>query len=724
MLRCLVILVALTLLVACQTVVPAAQEPLPTLARLPSAYTLEEAEYVALNYLDAWAASDFEAMYGLLAAASRDATPFDEFVALYQATEAEMTFAGLNTQVTTILREAEEVAVLGYDLRLSTRLLGTVTDAGREMRLVVDRSIGAWRIAWTPADIFSEMVGGARLRFDPIIPNRANVYARDRVTTLADQLGRVAIIRVIRQEIPDYPACLGLLSAALNRPIEEIQQRLESRPPFWLMDVGIIDAQRYAEVRGVLEATCAAQFGEQPSRRYNNDARMSHILGYVGYPDPTAIPAIEAAGFPQDVIIGRSGVEATWDETLRGRPGGRLLIVTPDGEVVRELANVTAQPGQSIYLTIDSDLQIATAQIVADAYTQAKDTWASRSNGAAVVVMDVRTGEILAMVSYPSFDNNAYNPFPTMGRDQALEIIQGNTADIRRPELNRPTQGQYPLGSVMKTVTAYAAANAGVYPLDYRYTCVGSWNRDIPRTDWLAGGHGVVTLATSLTQSCNPFYYEAGYSLDTADPWLLPTYARSVGFGETTGLQDLIEEPGFILDPDWLRVNAGSQWTFSDAVNMAIGQGPLLVTPMQVVRWFGAIANGGTLYRPQLVHEVGLLGDTLRLVSEPDAIRTLEFEPGVLEMMHEGLCDVTSESFGTAEFIFRGSPLQALGVCGKTGTAQAGGDQLPPFAWFAAWAPRENPEVAVVVLVENAGQGSEVAAPIARQVLEAHFFGQ
>ncbi|MCL4248206.1 MAG: hypothetical protein KJ065_08675 [Anaerolineae bacterium] len=719
--------IALLILIALSACQPAAEsaEPIPTLARLPSAYQMEDAERVALNYLDAWQAGDYEGMYALVAAANLEATPFDEFKSLYDVTYEEMTFERVETNVSSLLREADEVVVLGYDAHFSTRLMGEFDDVGRELRLVVDRTAGEWRVAWTPADIFREMVGGSRVRFDPVIPNRANIYARDRTTTLADQLGRVAIVRVIRQSIPDYEACLGLLSATLNRPVEEIRSRLEARPPFWLVDVGIIEAQRYVETHDVLEATCGASFGDQPSRRYNTDARMAHILGYVGYPDEADIPAIEASGFPQDAIIGRSGVEASWDETLRGRPGGRLVIVTPDGEVVRQLASVTAQPGLSIYLTIDPVLQVNVAQIVADAYTQAKDTWAPGSRGAAAIVMDVNTGEILAMVSYPAFDNSAYSPFPTMGRENAQQIILANSEDPRRPELNRATQGTYPLGSVMKTITAYAAANAGVYDLDFRYTCTGVWNRDIIRTDWLAGGHGVVTLSSALTQSCNPFFYETGFNLNNADPWLLPNYAHRVGLGEATGLEDLPEQTGSIQDPDWKRITFGTDWTFSDAVNLAIGQGEMLVTPLQIVRWFSALANGGALYRPQLVHEVGLLGDTLRPVSEPEVMSTLDFEPGVLDMLRQGLCDVTTQSFGTAEYVFRNSPLQALGVCGKTGTAQAGGDgTLLPFAWFASWAPRETPQIAVVVVVENAGEGSAVAAPIARQILEAYFFAE
>lgn len=717
-------LLLIVLLAACQTVdTTPARQPLPTLVRLPSAFTIEDAETVGLNFLDAWRVDDLEGMYMMISAASRESTPFPEFIRLYRTTETEMTFLSVDTIPIISTRDADEVVTISYDAHFTTRLMGEFTDRGRVLRLVVDPSIGEWRVAWTPADIFAEMVGGARVRFDPVIPNRANIYARDRVTTLADQEGRVALVRVIRQEIPDYPGCLSLLAQVLGQPAEAIQTRMEARPPNWLLDIGVIEAQRYTETEAALRTTCAARFGEQPARRYNTDARMPHILGYVGYPDPGGVEAVERAGFPRDSILGRSGVEASWDATLRGQPGGRLLIVTPDGQVVRELARITAQPGRSVYLTIDSDLQIRTAQILADAYTQAKDTWAVRSRGAAVVVMDVNTGEILAMVSYPTFDNNAYTPFPTMGREAAQQIIRANTEDIRRPELNRATQGVYPLGSVMKTVTDYAALNEGVFGPDFRYSCFGTWNRDILRTDWLAGGHGALNPATALTQSCNPFFYEAGYLINQQDPWLLPTYSERVGFGTTTGMEDLPEERGNIQDPDWKRVTFGIDWTFSDAVNLAIGQGEMQVTPIQVVRWFAALANGGTLYRPQLVREIGLLGDTLQPVSQPDAMVQLDFQPQVLETLQRGLCDVTSASFGTAEFVFRNSPLQLLGVCGKTGTAQAGGDgTLPPFAWFAAYAPMESPQIAVVVMVENAGEGSGVAAPIARQVLEAYFF--
>jgi penicillin-binding protein 2 len=253
---------------------------------------------------------------------------------------------------------------------------------------------------------------------------------------------------------------------------------------------------------------------------------------------------------------------------------------------------------------------------------------------------------------------------------------------------------------------------------------VGTWTRDIVRTDWNSG-HGTLTLPQSLTHSCNPYYYEVGYQMFQAQPGVLPQYMLKVGFGSPTGLRDLTEDSGFIPTPDWKRENLGMEWNFSDEVNIAIGQGEVQVTPLQVVRWIGAIANNGTLLRPQLVQKVGILGEAPSYTLEPDPMIKLDIKPDVFDMLHEGMCAVVQSQQGTAEFQFKNSRLQSIGICGKTGTAQDGSSETADsHAWFAAYGPEEDPEIAVIVLVENAGQGSYEAAPIARDILEVYFFGE
>ncbi len=691
--------------------------PIPTLALLPSNYLLEDAERAARRFLDEWGASAYDAMYDRLSFNSQEATPREQFVAFYADAAATMTLESLTYTANTLSREREGLATFNYDVTFSTARLGSFVDAGRNLQVVVDERAREWRIAWTPADIFAQMNGGGRLRLDAIQPNRANIYDRDGMT-LADQNGRIVIVNVARVRIPDYPNCLNALSAALAEPVADIQAELESNPADWLLDIGSIDATTYLQASESLETTCAATFDDRPTRRYPRGLVMPHLLGYVGLPDESQVAALEAAGFRSDSIIGRAGIEASWDETLRGIPAARLVIASPSGSTGRELATAPARPGESLWLTIDADFQAQVELIVADAFTQAKDSWAPTSDGASVVVINVETGAILAMVSYPSFDNNAYTPYPMIGQAVAQAQIEENSTDPRRPELNRPAQGVYALGSVMKTVSAAAVADSGLYALDERYTCSGIWSRDITRYDWFPPGHGTLDLAGALTNSCNPYFYEVGYVLGTNDPFLFTEYANRLGFGVPTGIGDIAEDAGLIGDPDWLRETYGGTWTYSENVNMSIGQGYVQVTPLQVARWFAALGNGGDLPTPYLVERAGLIGDDLRLVRAPEMTPT-ELDPAVIATIQAGICAVTTESYGTAEFVFRDSPLQALGVCGKTGTAQ----DLPrgTHAWFAGYAPRSVPEIAVVAMVENAGEGSAVAAPIVRDVMEAYF---
>lgn len=712
----------LLLVTACS---PATPQPtpviLPTVASLPTGDepTLDEAEPVARGFLESWRQNDYAAMFDHIAFSSQEAAPFETFSNLYQQAARTMTLEAIDYQGNALTLEGD-VAFFNYDVTFRTRVLGEVTDRNRNLRLIYDERADDWRVAWTPGDLFPEMAGGGQLRLRPIIPPRANIYDRNGLT-LADQNGRVAVVNVVRDKIPDFPGCMSALAQALDSNIFDVQATLEARPANWLMDMGTLEAATYERMHVQLENTCAATFTGLSVRQYTNGPVASHLVGYVGYPEESQIDALRAAGFQQDSIIGRSGIEQAWDETLRGHPGGELTIVTSSGQVLRELADVRSSPPQSVWLTLDATLQANIYRILEDAYSANIEGWGGSSPGASIVIMNVRTGEVLASVSYPSFDNNAFTTFPVMGRAEADAYVGQVQTDPRRPQLNRPLLGGYPLGSVMKLVSSIAVADSGVYALDQRYTCTGVWNRDITRYDWRAGGHGTVTLAQAITQSCNPYYYEVGYRLDGVDPFLLPTYAREMGFGTRTGIENLPESEGLIVDPDWWRQNFGTEWNFSEAVNMAIGQGYFQVTPMQVTRMVAAIANGGSLLEPHLVKQVGLIGENPSYTAERELVRQVNVRPEVLEIVRRGMCDVTTTSMGTAEFVFRDSPLQSIGICGKTGTAQTG-TSATSHAWFAAYGPREDPEIAVVVMVENGGEGSGTAAPITRDVLEAYFF--
>jgi len=713
----------LLLLAACQpAAAPELAQILPTVAVLPSptppAFSQDSAERVARMFLEAWKAGDFPAMHALTTFASQEATPLEAFASLYADAHSVMSLLSLDYNIASQLRDANNMELFSYSATFTTNLLGSFTDANRTLRLVFDPHSQGWRVAWSPGDIFAAMGGGGRLRLEPRIPSRANIYDSDGLT-LADQNGRMVAVSVVKRSIPQYDECAALLATALGRPEADVRAVLDQRGPDQLAEMGLVEPAVFLQLQSQLESACAAQYRDRAVRRYPNGTLAPHILGTVGFASEAEVAAVVAAGFPRDSILGRSGIEQSWDETLRGKPGGRLLVVSPGGEQT-VLAESASEPSQSVWLTLDTDLQTFIASRFASAYA---DTIGPASRGAAAAVLDINTGAVLALVSYPTFDNNAFNSFPVIGRAAADAIVREVEADPRRPQLNRPTLGAYPAGSVFKVVDAVAVLDSGVYTLETRYTCVGGWNRDIPRVDWLPGGHGTQTVPQGLMNSCNPFFYEVGYQLNQADPWLLPTYARRLGLGAPTGLRDLPEVPGNIPDPDWLRAR-GFAWTFSDAVNMAVGQGYVDVTPLQIAQVLAIVGNGGTRYRPQLVRQAGILGEAPSYTMQPDALDTIEIDPAALAGVRAGLCAVTTASTGTAEYQFRRSPLQDLVVCGKTGTAQAPGAGSAPHAWFAAYAPRDNPEVAIAVMVENAGEGSAVAAPLVRDILEYYFFGE
>ncbi len=710
---------AALLLSACGAlpVVPAAQEAIPT----PVQLTLGEAEAVAATYLEAWKRSDYAAMYSLISFRSREAYPEDIFTRMYGDVAEEMTLQTLDYALRSSLLQGNTAAI-SYDMTFNTSFLGGFTDPGRTLRLVGTEE--GWRVAWSTGDIFAEMAGGGTIILNQRMPVRANIYDRNG-NVLVNQTGVAIPVTVVQEDIPRLDDCKATLTRVLRLSYAELQDIFDSRAPNWVTLVGEIDAETYALESEALLNDCNASFEERATRRYVAGGLAPHVIGYVGYPSPEMLPELRTRGVPEDAIVGISGIERAWDEVLGGKPGGELQILSPGGDVLRTLASTEPGASESVYLTIDSRLQLITQQVLSDAYNVAN--WATVARGAAVVVMDVHTGEILALTSYPWFDPNLFNP--DRARSDAGQRLIEMQNNERQPQINRVTQGAYPAGSAFKPVTMAAVADSGVYTLDHRYVCTGVWNGassgDHTRYDWKADGHGTLTLTQALIGSCDPYFYQAGADMDIRDPNLLPNYALRMGFSAPTGIRDLAETAGQVPSPTWVRENLGRTWTRSDAVNISIGQGDLLVTPLQMVRLVAAIANGGDLLVPQLVHHAGLIGEEPSYEFEPTVERNVNLRPEVLQAIYDGMCGVTTNpTLGTASYVFGADSSlgeSQVSVCGKTGTAQAGAGTTPPHAWFVAFAPADEPQIAIAVIVENSREGSEVAAPIVRRILETYY---
>ncbi|HML23795.1 MAG TPA: penicillin-binding transpeptidase domain-containing protein [Aggregatilinea sp.] len=691
--------------------------------------TLEEAEQIAETFLRAWRESDYEAMYSLISPNAREAYTLESFSNEYSDAATKLTLNELETHTDSSLRQGT-TAVIMYDVTFKTASFGDVQDPERTMRLI--ETPEGWRVAWSRMDIFAELAEGARLSLDANQPGRGNIYDRNG-NVIADQNGQMVELYIVRQDLTNEDACIQALSRILVLETGDIQKKFAAFSLETRFLVGQVDPETYNTEAQALLQLCAigddnADTNTRSARRYYKDL-APHLIGYVGQIQPEQQEEYAKLGYPDGALVGQAGIEASYESYLAGKIGATLRIIAPTGEVLRTIASSESEPGQSIYLTIDRDLQAGVQQAFVEAYDLAAPTWAKTSPGAAAVVMDVNTGEILASASYPSFDVTLFDPNSNaFNRQQEISALN---SDSRRPLLNRVTQAQLPPGSTFKIISMAAGLDSGVFNANTVRTCNGIWyggqygDGVESRTDWYyPNAHGSINFEKALTYSCDPYFWELGVALYNDDPDSLFKYATLMGLGSPTGQDVLQEGAGLVPDEASHLQMHGSQWGLGSMLNMVIGQGDVQATPLQMVRMTAAIANGGSLYKPQFVSKIGLIGDEPVYTMQPEETSNLGFDASVYEAIQKAMCDVTLDPNGTARFIFEdwydweeNEPI----VCGKTGTAQTGGETTAPEAWFVSFAPQDNPEIAIVVVVENSCEGSEVSAPITRRIIEDYY---
>ena len=468
-----------------------------------------------------------------------------------------------------------------------------------------------------------------------------------------------------------------------------------------------VEAHRYA-LPGIFTAAL-------PRRHYPSGALAAHLLGTLGEIRADQLQSRRFASYRSGEQLGQSGVEALLESHLRGRAGGRNVVVDVAGREVEVLDQIEPQPGESVVLTLDLDLQQE-----AEAAFRSDDPEADLQTGA-IVALDPRTGDVLAMASSPSFDPNAFPGGMDGPTWRAL------TEDPAKPLQNRALAGQYPSGSIHKAFVAAAALQAGVITPGTRVYCPGHFTlgRRTYRC-WKRGGHGEVDLHEALVKSCDVYFYRAGLALGidrTAE------YLRAFGLGTPTGIVVGDESSGLVPTEAWKERRFGEPWVLGETVSAAIGQGFNLVTPIQLAVAYGALANGGAVMRPRIVLELRERDGSVTQQA-PEVVGRLPIDPDHLERVRRALWAVVNDPQGTG----RRAQVPGLDVAGKTGTAQVVrlervedfGDQEIPrkyrdHAWFAAFAPIEHPEIVVAVLVEHGGGGGSVAAPLAQRVLARWF---
>lgn len=704
---------------ACQN--NSGEDGLDLFGAAPTQLDSTSAQQVATTFLDAWQDGDYPTMYSLISPNARAAFSQEQFVRVYEELSEVIGLRGLTWEISNVLAEGTTAAV-SNTVTFETSKLGTFTDPAtpdvmRNMYLVATPE--GWRVAWSRNDIFVDWTNSSSLEIVNTLPTRGNIYDRDGDILVA-QNGVQSQIYVVRQNISNFDTCVEDLARALRREQENIRAAFDALNPDTRFFIGEMSEETARQEAAIIQSSCNADLIPRSTRQYY-DRVAPHVVGYVGQ-----IPAGDEAtyinqGYPANALVGLQGVEEAFERQLAGTIGVRLQIRATNGSLVRVVAERPAEPGQSVYLTIDRDLQLIVQSVLAYAYDNAIPTWSTTSPGAAVVIMEVNTGKILAMASYPDFDPGAFNP-DTPYFNAQTEIA---TYNARQALVNRATQGAYPLGSVFKVLSMIAGLDSGVWHTNDYVTCTGTWYggnfNDITRYDWYAQGHGSLDMRGGLVNSCNPYFWTMSYALNSADPNILPNYAKRLGFGSSPTLQGLPAAAGYIPSPD----SVDHTWTQADATNLVIGQGQMVVTPLQVARLVAAIANGGTLYDPLVVDRIQLLGSDPSEAYQPTGTN-VGLDPDVLEEVRTAMCDVTLSPTGTANYVFQdwyNFNNYEITVCGKTGTAQAGGEGVRPHAWFASFAgpDSENPELAIAVIVENSCEGSEVGAPITRLILERYY---
>ena len=441
----------------------------------------------------------------------------------------------------------------------------------------------------------------------------------------------------------------------------------------------------------------------RPRRNYVDGQAAAHVLGYLGEINQKQLKTFKEEGYAIGDEIGQYGLERKWEYVLRGQSGGQQVEVDALGRRVRVLHEVSDVPGYTVHLTLDRQLQQTAYE-------------ALKGKEGTIVAIDIHSGAILALASTPAFDPNVFARGIKGGEWNAL------ATDKLRPLNNRATQGQFPPGSTFKIVMAIAGLEEGVINPDAYISDPGFFtfgNRNF--RDWKLGGHGSVNLHHAIVISCDTYFYQLGPKLgvDRIAKW-----SRAFGLGEKSGIALDDERGGTIPDTAWKMKRFRQPWYPGETVSVAIGQGYVTVTPLQMANMMATVANGGKLFRPRIVSKVESVDGTSVRDYGPELIRTIEIKPDTLTRVRSALADVVKGGTGGRAR----SP--NIDIAGKTGTAQVvemkgaylKSEQLSYFsrdhAWFVAYAPVQNPQVAIAVLVEHGGHGGDAAAPMAKKVFE------
>ncbi len=555
--------------------------------------------------------------------------------------------------------------------------------------------IGFWKLQVIQSGHFSDLAERNQIRYIPIIAPRGALLDREG-RVLVDSYPSFSILllrddpKALQKSLPQIEDGLGISKADLEGQLDAAKfepkfQPIVIKPGASQADIAFVESHR-ADLP-VLELMMVQR------RRYQHGEMLANTIGYVGEVSAQQLDQSDGHYRPGD-IVGKAGLERQYNDQLEGTDGMRRVIVNSVGKAVRTLDDVEALPGKPIQLSIDYDLQaIAEADMV------------DKSGG--VVALDGRTGEVLAMVSRPTFDPNDFAV-----RIPAAEWAKLNT-DPETPLLNRAIQAQLAPGSVFKIVMATAMLDSKALPANFQAYCPGHavfYGRTFHC--WRPAGHGAVDVHKAIVDSCDVFFYTIGKELGIER---IHDYAVGLGLGRPTGIDLPSEQSGLIPSEEWVRRVYHHKWYAGETISVAIGQGSVTVTPIQMARMIATVASGGTLVQPHLLKNLATKEGHFPLAN--DAVETVT----------QGMYGVINEGGGTGYSL----RLQNVEFSGKSGTAQLmsyeagakmGKKGKNTNGWFVGYAPRRNPEIVVAAVVQDTDlHGGTTAGPVVRDVVKAYY---
>lgn len=553
---------------------------------------------------------------------------------------------------------------------------------------------------------YNRLADGNRIKLIPVMAPRGTFYDRNGVPLVSNRPGFTVTLVPISGPIPDE--VITKLAGILGMNVAEIQAKIAQQSgPFEPVrvktDIGPEIVTRIEERRQDLPGVVIEI---QPIRNYPNNDLAAHVFGYVSEINDVELEKRKAEGYRPGDIIGKFGLEKVYDKEIRGSDGGGQVEVDVNGRPIQVLGKKGPVPGNNLQLTIDYRIQKATEEAI-DAqlkYLQTKTEF-TNAKGAAAVVMNPKTGEILAMVSRPAFNPNL---FAGGISTKDWKLINDNPF---HPMDNKAISGEYPPGSTFKIVTGTAALELGKVTPEEKILDTGThWV--IPKGNAQGEALGWINFKEALSKSDNVYFYEMGNRLGIDN---LEKYARMYGLGAYTGINLPGESDGLVANRAYKEKVYKEDWYLSETFDAAIGQGFQLATPLQMAVLVSQVANGGHRYRPYLVSKMLAPGGEAVRTFGQEEIGSIKVSPATMNLIREALKDVAHDG-GTAAYFFTGFPIP---IAGKTGTAENSHGQ--DHGWFVAYAPYDDPRVVVVVIVEQGGFGATAAAPIARTILEAAF---